>query len=299
MAWNSDRVSDAFLRALIWLARRVPYRTRLRLFGWASGYIVAPLGGFITKAERNLRFIHPDMSRAEARKIARRVAINFGRNTIENYCKDELAEVLRESTIEGPGLADFNAALAEGRGVLIVSGHIGNYETLRVAIHNMGHPVAALYRPATNPYFNAHYKTTMESLTGPAFAQGRQGVIGFTRYVKAGGVGAMLFDVRASQYPDVDFFGHPAPTSTFAAEMPLKTGALLLPVFTRRCEDGIHHVVHFETPIAATTPREMTEEMTRRLEARVRSTPDQWLWVHDRWGSEQVRARRAQGSDNE
>ncbi|PTV93790.1 KDO2-lipid IV(A) lauroyltransferase [Rhodobacter aestuarii] len=297
MAWNADRTSDAFLRVLIGLARRVPYKTRVRLFGWLTGWVVAPLAGYISKAVRNLQLIHPEMSSAEAKRIARRVSVNFGRSIIENYSKDDLSEVLKNSTVGGPGLAAFKDALAEGRGVLAVSGHIGNYETLRVAIHNMGYPVAALYRPAKNPYFNEHYKTTMESLTGPAFAQSRKGVVSFTRHVKNGGVAAMLFDVRATSYPDISFFGYPAPTSTFAAEMAMKTGALLLPIFTHRCEDGIHHDVHFETPIAHTNPREMTEEMTRRLEAQIRSFPDQWLWVHDRWGSEDLRARRANRSD--
>ncbi|MFD2174549.1 lysophospholipid acyltransferase family protein [Rhodobacter lacus] len=293
MALNKDRIEDAFLRLMIGAVKRVPYRARVRIFGWLTGYVIAPLAGFITKGVKNLQLIFPQMPRAEARALARRVAINFGKTTIENYSKEELSEVLRHCRIDGPGLADFKAALAEGRGVMVVSGHLGNYETLRVAIHNMGYPVAALYRPAKNPYFNAHYKTTMESLTGPGFDQGRRGVMAFVRHVQKGGVAAMLFDVRATRYGDVEFFGHPAPTSPFPAEISLKTGALLLPVFCHRCEDGIHHEVHFETPIAHSTAAEMTREMTRRLEAQVRRFPDQWLWIHDRWGTEKQRAQRA------
>ena len=294
MASFADRLVDAFLRAAIWLARKIPYRTRVRFFGALTGYVLAPLGGFIAKATANLRYVHPDMPLPEARRIARRVAVNLGKTVIENYCKDDLVAVLRDRPADGPGLAAFHQAVAEGRPVLIVSGHLGNHETLRVAVHLMGHPVAALYRPAKNPHFNAHYKTTMETITGPAFAQGRQGIMAFTRHVKNGGIAAMLFDVRSARYDDIDFLGHPAPTSTFAAEMALKTGALLLPVFTHRLPDGITHQVTFEAPIAPSNPHDMTVEMTRRLEAQVRRYPDQWLWLHDRWGSEKMRAKRAQ-----
>ena len=295
MANLADRLIDAFLRAAIWFARQIPYRARVRLFGALTGYVLAPLGGFITKAVANLRHVHPDMPLPEARRIARRVAVNLGKTVIENYCKDDLVAALRDRPADGPGLAAFHQAVAEGRPVLIVSGHLGNHETLRVAVHLMGHQVAALYRPAKNRHFNAHYKTTMETITGPAFAQSRQGIMAFTRHVRNGGVAAMLFDVRASRYGDIDFLGHPAPTSTFAAELALKAGALLLPVFTHRLPDGLTHQVTFETPIAHTNPLEMTTEMTRRLEAQVRRYPDQWLWLHDRWGSAAMRARRAKG----
>ncbi|SOC16121.1 lysophospholipid acyltransferase family protein [Rhodobacter maris] len=292
MALNKDRIEDAFLRLMIGAVSRVPYRARVRIFGWLTGYVIAPLAGFITKGVKNLQLIFPEMPRAEARAIARRVAVNFGKTTIENYSKDELAEVLRHCRIDGPGLAAFHTALAQGRGVMIASGHIGNYETLRVAIHNMGHPVAALYRPATNPYFNEHYKTTMESLTGPAFEQGRKGVLAFVRHVREGGVAAMLFDVRAARYGDIAFFGLPAPTSPFPAEIALKTGALLLPIFTHRCENGIDHEVYFDTPIAPSAPEAMMQELSHRLEAQIRRFPDQWLWIHDRWGNAEARANR-------
>lgn len=294
-----DRAEAAFLNLLIGTSKLLPYRARVRFFGVLTGYVIAPLGGFIRKAMANLRFIYPDMPPAEARAIARKVAINAGRNLIESYSKDELAQTLRTSPPDGAGVADFHAAVAAGRPVLLVSGHFGNYETIRVALHNMGLESAALYRPASNPYFNRRYAASHEHLTGPAFAQDRRGILAFARYLREGGLAAILFDVRASRYGDVEFLGQPAPTSPFFAELALKTGALLLPTFTTRAKDGISHQVTFEAPIEHSTPEQMTLEMTRRLEARVRAHPEQWLWVHDRWGSAKLRARRAKEAQDE
>ncbi|MDF2140484.1 lysophospholipid acyltransferase family protein [Paenirhodobacter sp. CAU 1674] len=293
MRLNTDKATDALIRGLIAMAGLLPYRMRVRVFGAITGYLVAPLGGYIRRAVTNLHWVFPDMPRAETRRIARAVAVNFGKNIIENYSKDDMAKALKTAKIGGEGMAALQQALAEKRPVLLMSGHIGNYEAFRIAMFNMGHPVAGLYRPASNPYFNSHYVETLEQLSGPAFAQNRAGVLGFTRHLHDGGVAAMLFDVRATRYGDIDFLGKPAPTSTFPAEIALKTGALFLPVFAHRGPDGISHEVEFEAPIPPSTSHEMTVELTRRLEAQVLRYPEQWLWIHDRWGSEYLRKKRA------
>lgn len=299
MPKRTDRAEAAFLHLLIGLARLLPYRARVRFFGALTGYVIAPIAGFVRKAMANLRFVFPEMPPAEARRIARQVAINAGKNMIESYSKDDLAHLMRTASPDGAGVADFHAAVAEGRPVMLVSGHFGNYEVARVVLHNMGLESAGLYRPATNVHFNRHYAATLEYLTGPAYPQDKRGIIAFSRHLKNGGIAAILFDVRAARYDDVEFMGKPAPTSPFFAELALKTGALLLPTFTTRGKDGISHQVTFEAPIEHSTADEMTLEMTRRLEARVRAHPEQWLWVHDRWGSAKLRARRAKEAKDE
>jgi KDO2-lipid IV(A) lauroyltransferase len=293
MRFNTDKASDVLIRFLVAAARLLPYRARVRAFGVVTGYLVAPLAGYTRKAMANLHLAFPDMPRAETRRIARAVAVNFGKNIIENYSKDDMARALQTARIDGAGLAALHQAIAEKRPVLLMSGHIGNYEAFRIAMFNMGYPVAGLYRPAANPYFNRHYVETLEQKAGPAFAQDRRGMLGFIRHLKNGGIAAMLFDVRATMYDDIDFLGLPAPTSTAAAEIALKTGALFLPVFTHRGPDGVSHEVTFEAPIPPSTALEMTVEMSRRLETQVLRYPDQWLWVHDRWGSKKLREKRA------
>ena len=292
MRFNSDAAIDLVLRGIIGFTRLFGYCTRVKLFGFIASYVVAPVFGYIKKAVRNLQLVHPDMSTREARKIAHEVATNFGKNMIENYNKHDVAAALKPENIGGAGYDQMMVAIAEGRPVMLVSGHIGNYEAMRIALYTLGHQSACLFRPASNQHFDEHYTQNYGYLTGPAFPQSRKGFLGFIRHLREGGIATMLFDVRATQYQDVDFFGIPAPTSDVPAKIAMKTGALFVPCFTHRGPDGMTHHIDFETPIEHSTSYEMMAEMSDRLEAQVRRFPAQWLWFHDRWGTAEVRAQR-------
>ena len=292
MRFNSDAAIDLVLRGIIGFTRLFGYCTRVKLFGFIASYVVAPVFGFIKKAVRNVQLVYPDMSTREARKIAHEVATNFGKNMIENYNKHDVAAALKPENIGGAGYDQMMVAIAEGRPVMLVSGHIGNYEAMRIALYTLGHQSACLFRPASNPHFDEHYTQNYGYLTGPAFPQSRKGFLGFIRHLREGGIATMLFDVRATQYQDVDFFGIPAPTSDVPAKIAMKTGALFVPCFTHRGPDGMTHHIDFETPIEHSTSYEMMAEMSDRLEAQVRRFPAQWLWFHDRWGTAEVRAQR-------
>lgn len=296
MRFNSDAAIDLVLRGIISFTCLFAYRKRVKLFGFIASYVAAPVFGFIKKGMRNLQLVHPEMSASEARKIAHEVAANFGKNMIENYSKHDVATALKPENIGGAGYHQMMAAIAEGRPVMLVSGHIGNYEAMRIALYKLGHQSACLFRPASNPYFNEHYTQNYGYLTGPAFPQSRKGFLGFTRHLREGGIATMLFDVRANQYQDVDFFGIPAPTSDVSAKIAIKTGALFVPCFAHRGPDGLTHHIEFETPIEHSTSYEMMAEMSDRLESQVRSFPAQWLWFHDRWGTADVRAQRVAGN---
>ena len=292
MRFNQDAAIDLVLRGMIRFTLLFGYRTRVKLFGFIASYIVAPVFGYINKAIRNLRLVHPEMSKREARKIAHEVANNFGKNMIENYSKLDVAAAIKSENVGGSGFDEMMQAIKDGRPVMLVSGHIGNYEAMRIALYNLGLQSACLYRPASNPYFDAHFTQTYGKLTGPAFPQSRKGFLNFTRYLRDGGIVSMLFDVRTMSYGDINFLGHPAPTSDVPAKVTLKMDALFVPFFAHRGPDGMTHHIEFETPIEHSTSYQMMTEMSDRLEAQVRRFPAQWLWFHDRWGTAEVRAQR-------
>ncbi|SIS91459.1 KDO2-lipid IV(A) lauroyltransferase [Roseivivax lentus] len=277
--WLTDRV----LRALIWLALRLPLRLRLRLMGRAVSRVIAPLAGYRARAMANLAHVWPDMPEAEARAIADAVADQAGRTMIENYGVAELLTRMKDAEITGDGLPAIEAARAEGRPVLFVTGHYGNFEAPRAALVARGYQIGGLYRPMSNPFFNAHYARNMHALSGPVFEQGRRGTMGLIRHVREGGMAVLLFDVYDSGGATFDFMGQPAPTLTSAADIALKTGALLVPFFGIRQPDGVSFTCVFEAPIAHSDALSMTKEMSARLEARIRQDPAQWFWIHRRW----------------
>ncbi|WP_240705139.1 lysophospholipid acyltransferase family protein [Pacificoceanicola onchidii] len=277
--WLSDRVIRGLIRTMLLL----PWRWRVPLMGGLMARVVAPMAGWQDRAMANLAHVWPEMSEAERRWIARQVANNAGRTTIENYDVPGLLKRMQGADLHGEGLAEIEEAKAEGRPVLFVTGHYGNHEAPRAALVARGYRIGGLYRPMANPYFNAHYAANMHALSDPVFEQGRRGTMGLIRHIKDGGMGVLLFDVYDSNGVVFDFMGQPAPTLTSAADIALRTGALLVPFFGLRRSDGLGFDAVFEKPVPHGDPVDMMQEVTRRLEARIEADPGQWFWIHRRW----------------
>jgi len=287
-----DWVTDRVLRGAIWLALRLPLRARLWLMGRLVRHVVAPLAGYRQRAEDNLAHVWPDMGALDRRRLADLVADNAGRTMIDNYDVDGLLERMASMEVSGEGLAAVEAAKTNGQPVLFVTGHFGNFEAPRAALVARGYRIGGLYRPMSNPFFNTHYAANMHALSDPVFEQGRRGTMGLIRHIREGGMGVLLFDVYDSAGNTIDFMGQPAPTLTSAADIALKTGALLVPFFGIRKPDGASFDIIFEAPVDHTDPVEMMREVTRRLEARIHDNPDQWFWIHRRWKPMRQRQRK-------
>ncbi len=280
----SDWIIDRALRGIIRTALALPYARRVRWFGAVVERGVAPMAGYRKRAEEQLALIYPEMEAPARRDLARRVCNNFGRTMIENYSGADFSRQIEGASVGGAGLAPLAEAKAQGRPVLFVTAHFGNHEAPRQALTHRGYTIGGLYRPIANPYFNAHYEKNMLDMSGAVFAQGRKGTAGFVRMLKDGGMGTLLFDVRATRFPKISFLGQPAHTATSVADIALKLDALVIPYFGVRQQDGLSFDVAVEAPVPLTDPKTMMEEITARLEARIAANPEQWFWVHRRWG---------------
>ena len=279
----ADRLSAAVLRALIWAVLRLPLRLRLWLMGTLMARVLAPLLGYRKRAEANLAYVWPEMPAAERRRIANAVSDNAGRTIIENFDPAGLMARMADVPLEGDGVAQMLQARAEGRPILLLGGHYGNYFAARAALVARGWEVGVLYRPMSNPHFDEFYRTTMTMGGSPGFEQGRRGTLGLIKLLRDGGVGGIMFDVFDGAGVPIDFLGKPAPTLTSAADIALRTGALVVPFFGVRQPDGVSLRAVFDAPIPHGDPIEMMTEVTRRLEAHILRDPAQWFWVHRRW----------------
>lgn len=289
--WIVDRIARAVIAVLLLL----PHRVRVATMGWIARNLVGPLTGYTRRARKNLAYIWPDMSESERRRIARSVLDNAGRVIIENYAtEDQLARAATWTT-HGPGMDPAQKALADGRPILFVSGHFGNYQAARAAMNVRGYNLGGLYRPLNNGYFNDHYVRTVEAVGGPAFARGRRGLANFMRHVKEGGHGALLIDQYFADGVVVDFLGKPAPTAQSVGDIALKFNALVIPIYARRLENGIDFDVLLEAPVPHSDAKTMTQALMDSLGAQVRERPGQWFWVHRRWKPDRQAARAAAG----
>ena len=190
----------------------------------------------------------------------------------------------------------FIAAFRRGKGVLVLTGHFGNWEVATIA--GMSHYPEV--RGAFHFVRRAIKPRWLDALVTRRFEKSGFGVIGkrgsldrILELLADGEVIVYPFDQHAGP-PDgiqVDFFGHPAWTFKSLAVLALTTGAPVLPATSWREPDG-RHVLRFGEPLAPVEPadpnqsiRVNTRAYNAALERLILARPEQWYWVHRRWKS--------------
>lgn len=279
----SDRLVNIIVHGLIRLMLLLPYDMRIVVFGKFVAYVIAPLAGYLKRAETHVMRIWPDLPARRRKEISRACCDNLGRTMIENYSGEQLQTIAEMANFVGPGMPALEKAKANKRPVIFVSGHFGNFEVPRRALHARGFDIGAIYRKMRNSHFNTHYEQTMIGVSGPVFAQGIKGTLQFARFLRSGGMGTILIDVRQGGRSDIDFLGRPAPTSPAAADFANRFDALLIPYFGRRLADGKHFEVVIGTPIEHGEKSQMMQDATNQLAELVKTYPEQYFWVHRRW----------------
>jgi Kdo2-lipid IVA lauroyltransferase/acyltransferase len=276
-------VQDRLFRALIAVLLCLPYTWRVPVCGWVMSRIIAPLAGYRRRIRDNLRLVVPDLPQDEIRRLTLAVPDNVGRTIIEMYSGREFVARALARPPHGPGMAVLEAARRDRRPVILVTGHFGNYDACRAALLAQGYPVGGLYRPMSNPYFNAHYVTAIERIGKPLFPRGREGLADMIRHLRTGGMLGIVIDQHMKSGASLMFFNHPAKTALSAAELALKYDAPVIPLYAIRRPDGLSFDLVVEAPIPKDTREAMTQALNDSLEAQVRAHMDQWFWIHKRW----------------
>ena len=262
---------------------RLPYASRVRLAGRIFSSVVAPLAGWRRRIAQNVDIAWPDLTQDERARLIREVPDNVGRMLIEVWSGHDFADRLSETAFEGPGLAAFEAARAEGRAVILATAHFGNYDALRATLVRRGHDLGGLYKPMSDPGFNEVYLNAISQIGARLYPTTGRGIAGLLRYLQEGGLVGIVVDVASTKAPVLSYFGQPAHTPLSAAEWAVKYDALFIPVFAVREPDGLSFRLEFHEPLAHRDPAEMMQEMNDITEAMVRRYPTQWFWVHKRW----------------
>jgi KDO2-lipid IV(A) lauroyltransferase len=278
-----DRLQFWAIRALIGAVLLLPYRLRVPLMGWLVARLVAPALGWTRRIRANLAMIFPQMPQDEIRRLTREVPDNWGRSLIEIFSGPEFARRVAGTPLSGPGAEAFRAARAAGRPVILVTGHFGNYDAPRAALHGSGHPLAALYREMRIAPFNDWYVDRIGEIGRPVYPATRKGITDFLRHLKEEGLVGILIDLHVGSGAPLSFFGHTARTATSTAEWALKYQAEVFPIYGRRREDGLSFDIILDDPVPASDPETMTQALNDSLERMVRHDMGQWFWIHRRW----------------
>ena len=278
-----DRLEYGAIIAVIKTLRGLPFRQRSATIAWLMSRVIAPLAGYKKRVRQNLHHVWPDLPTPERDALVQNITRNTGRTICELFSPKDLKRMAAETTLTGPGLAALEEAHAAGRPTIAISGHFGNYDIVRAAMIAHGFDVGALYRHMNNPLFHDFYLNNISTIGTPLFERGQPGLGKMVRHLRGGGTLAALIDVRANNGVQLPFLGQPALTATSMAELALRYDAVLVPFYGIRQPDGEHFTAELEAPIPLSDPTTMTNALNQSLEARVRETPEQWFWVHNRW----------------
>lgn len=274
-----------FVRYLLGILSILPYRTKISLGGLIYQKIISPLSGNRKRIVDNLRLIFPDLEKRKREELCSQVPNNIGRTLFELLSPNAFSNIAKSAKVSGPGFKILKDAQEQKKPVILVSGHFGNYDVVRVVLNTNQISVGALYKPMSNPYFNTFYERCIKQIAEPLFPRGRAGMGNMMRYLEDGNVVALLIDQYMSHGEPLKFLGHTAYTATSAAKLALKHDALLITFYVVRNDDGINFDLVFESPVKPSTPNEMTQVLNDRLEKQIRKNMGQWLWTHKRWKS--------------
>lgn len=274
-----------FVRYLLGILSILPYRTKISLGGLIYQKIISPLSGNRKRIIDNLKLIFPDLEKRKREELCSQVPNNIGRTLFELLSPNAFSNIAKSAKVSGPGFKILKDAQEQKKPVILVSGHFGNYDVVRVVLNTNQISVGALYKPMSNPYFNTFYERCIKQIAEPLFPRGRAGMGNMMRYLEDGNVVALLIDQYMSHGEPLKFLGHTAYTATSAAKLALKHDALLITFYVVRNDDGINFDLVFESPVKPSTPSEMTQVLNDRLEKQIRKNMGQWLWTHKRWKS--------------
>ena len=250
-------------------------------------------------AAQNLQAAFPLRSQEECRRIARGMFSHFGRllTVLLKFSTMRPAEML--ARVEFEGEERVIAAHAEGRGVLLFTGHFGFWE-INALVHALEiKPMAVLARPLDNPLLHRLLEAARRR-TGNSVIYRRGAIRRVLRALGGNQAVAILIDqhIQTSDAVYVDFFNRPAATTSALAALALRTGAPVVPVFALPQPGGRFRMVyeHAVAPPRGDDPdaiRLFTQRCTDVLEMYVRRYPELWLWMHRRWrdvdGASQVK----------
>jgi len=230
-----------------------------------------------------------EKSRYEIEMLAKQVFKNALQIVFEIGWSLNLDEkrLMEHFTIEGR--SHIKNAYEKGQGVLVLTGHFGNWELLSVIGAMLAYPLSVLYRPLDLKPLDRFFNKLRTRFGGKLIPLKRS-MFAILKSLGRGEMVVLLMDQNVDWYEGVfvDFMGHRACTNKGLALIALKTKAPVIPAFLVREKGGFTAKFLPEIPLKMTgdTTRDVednTRQYNQVIESFLRQYPDQWFWLHQRW----------------
>ena len=277
------------VKGLVWVLPLSVSRPFGALLGWKAYRIFRIRRRVaVDNVKRALPFATSD---AIADRIACASYMNLGRSMMEFVSIERLdAETIR-GMVEFESFAPFDDALAAGRGAVLFTGHIGNWELGAAAIWAYGYPIHAVVGRQSNPMVDAEINRARASkYTGIIDRGSAFGLKGAFRALVKNEFVAFVADQDARQHGAfVEFLGRPASTHKGPAQFAVRNNSPVVAGFMHRIDDG-KHGIELRPPMwpdrsldEDTAVVELMQRYTDALADAVRAHPTEYFWAHRRW----------------
>ena len=277
-------------RSLQGLISVLPERGAAGMGETLGGLVRWPLGIRRSVVEANLRRAFPAAGDEWIERTAKATFRHLGREAVAilRLARATPAEI-RERT-EMHGMDVLREALGEGRGALLFTGHLGNWEIGAASIAARGLPMAAVVKRLRNRLIDARIDGIRQALGVETLDQ-REAPRQLPRMLRRGYVIGIVADQDARRAGVwVPFFGHPASTHRGPALFALRLGAPIFASFVRRLPGRVaRYRIELERVSLPQTGeldadvRTLTATLTTHLETAIRAAPEQYFWFHKRW----------------
>jgi len=268
--------------------RVLPMDAASAIGGWL-GRTFGPRLPLSQRAVRNLSRTFPDMPPVEIARIVRGMWDNLGRVAAEFPHLDEFNLYEPGGRVEVIGAEHVDRLRDDGLPGIFFSAHIGNWEIVSLGATQRGVPLDRVYRSANNRLVEWLYRQGRSAVEGALIPKGAAGVRPLLKSLKEGKHLGMLVDQKMNDGIAVPFMGRAAMTAPALADLALRFGCPVVPARVRRLKGARFQVVALpalELSDSGDRHADILAIMTRVnaiIEAWVRETPEQWLWLHNRW----------------
>ena len=276
----------AALRLVAALVRVLPLDTASGIMGylWRT---IAPHTSRQKRALDHIGAAFPHMGLRERRNLSLRMWDNLGRTAAESLCLDRI--IADPTRLDNQAAKTVDLMRDDGKGGILVSLHMGNWEITILPTLLAGMPIMSAYQRIKNPLVDAYMRRNRSQLY-PAglYAKGaRTGRLLYDFVAKGGHVG-LLVDHRDVRGVPIRFFGRDAMTSLFPAALALRLGVPLAVGRTVRTQGARFRIEAEVVDFQPTGDSEkdaiaLTQAYYSIFEDWIREKPEQWMWIHERW----------------
>lgn len=283
-----NQIKYLFARGFLAICAALPLGVVQALAAWV-GSISSRLPTRARATTRvNLKLCFPDLDEKARARLARE-SLQETTKTAFEMGKSWLWPVERAVGLitEIQGKEIFEAARAEGKGVIILAPHLGNYEVLGQYIVMQG-PTTFMYQPPKIPQFDSLIKASRQRGEGKVAPTSRQGVAQVLKALREGEMVGILPDQEPPEGSGefAPFFGVPALTMTLVSGLVSRTGARVTAAIAKRLENGRGYRVIFKQVdgdiYSADIPRSLAA-LNAAVESCVREAVTQYQWEYKRF----------------